>query len=77
YFIPPKFYQISLQLVQLCGKYYLYKQSTELYSYITKIKHILIFLMIMSAIEELILRLPMTECYIVHKHFLYIWLKNY
>lgn len=44
YFIPPKFYQFSLQLVQLCGMYYLYKQITERYSYFTKIKHILIFL---------------------------------
>lgn len=33
--------------------------------------------MIMSALEELILRLPMTEGYIVDKHFLFIWLNNY
>ncbi|MDE5035961.1 hypothetical protein NAI71_12410, partial [Francisella tularensis subsp. holarctica] len=37
----------------------------------------LIFLMIMSALEELILRLPMTEGYIDDKHFLFICLNNY
>ncbi|MDE5007258.1 hypothetical protein NAI48_11990, partial [Francisella tularensis subsp. holarctica] len=31
----------------------------------------------MSPLEELILRLPMTEVYIVDKHFLFIWLNNY
>ncbi|MDE4944942.1 hypothetical protein NAI65_11560, partial [Francisella tularensis subsp. holarctica] len=31
----------------------------------------------MSALEELILRLPMTDGYIVDKHLFFIWLNNY
>lgn len=77
HFHPPKYIGFIGGGIQLCGMYWLYQRLKDRFmSHGVYIKILMLFVL-MAALMELILRLPLTAGYVVDKHFLFVWVSQY